>query len=111
MHLYQSHLLYNLHITKRIYIRETWGKFADNFCEHLRNAEQNEKDSFTPVSCHFELPNYVVCPKHDNPNLQSLSIPGKQKAVKPWNKNSCFNPAFLIHTESMRESFKSGSTD
>lgn len=105
MHLYQSHLLHNLHITKGIYKWETWGKFADDFCEHLRNVEKKwERFSYTSFAPFWTPKPWLrTLPKTwQSESAVSLYTRETEEAVKPWNKNSSFNSALLIKFPSKR---------
>ena len=43
---------------KKIYIGETGRRLGDQFREHLRDVERNDKDASKPVARHFYLPNH-----------------------------------------------------
>ena len=43
---------------KKLYIGETERLLADQFREHLRDVERNDKDASEPVSIQFNLPNH-----------------------------------------------------
>ena len=47
---------YNL--CKKISIGETDRRLGDRFREHLRDVEMNDKDTFKPVTRHFNVPNH-----------------------------------------------------
>ena len=88
-------------LCKKIYIGETGRRLADRFCEHLRDAEQNNTGASKPVTRHFNLPNHY----HHNMTICGLSLHhGNTETPKISNKNSFFNWVHSLHTEIMNAS-------
>ena len=45
-------------LCKKLYIGETDRRLGDRFREHLRDAEEDDKNASKPVARHFNLPNH-----------------------------------------------------
>ena len=45
-------------LCKKLYISETGRRLSDQFREHLRDVEKDDKDASKPVARHFNLPNH-----------------------------------------------------
>ena len=45
-------------LCKKLYIGETGRRLGDQFREHLRDVEKDDKDASKPVARHFNLPNH-----------------------------------------------------
>ena len=46
-------------LCKKLYTDESGRRLGDQFREHLRDVEKDEKDASTPVTRHFNLPNHT----------------------------------------------------
>ena len=57
-------------LCKKIYIGETGRRLVDRFCEHLRDAQQNNTDASKPAARHFNVPNH----SHHNMTIYGLSL-------------------------------------
>ena len=57
-------------LCKKLYIGETGRRLGDQFREHLRDVEKDDKDAFKPVARHFNLPNH----SKEHMSICSLSL-------------------------------------
>ena len=53
-----TNVIYCITLFKKLYIGETGRRLGDQFREHLRDVEKDDKNASKPVARHFNLPNH-----------------------------------------------------